>query len=203
MKLSLTTTRAGSLWNRLNLWPRLAIAVTLVFAALFALFSALALRAVDDSTDRIRSERLVIARMAARELDRLLQRTERQLTASVQIGAGGALTDEHVLAHVRLALGGAVLGVYSLDGAGNLVRADPPSATPPVGVKRVEFVRRVLATARPAISEPFLHVSGKAAVAIAVPAQPRAPVHSVLVGIIDMNGSDVVGPLEQIGRAHV
>mgnify|MGYP001561740492 CR=1 FL=1 len=59
-------------WQRLYLWPRLAIALSLGFLALFGVFSLLAMRAVNDSTQRILQERLVIAQMAARELDRVL-----------------------------------------------------------------------------------------------------------------------------------
>ena len=61
-------------WQRLNLWPRLVIGVTFVFLVLFGIFSLISLRAVSDSTDRILQERLVIAQMAAREIDRLVER---------------------------------------------------------------------------------------------------------------------------------
>ena len=191
----------GALWRRLTLWPRLAIAVTLGFAVLFALVSLIALRAVDESTDRILGERLVIAQTAARELDRVLERSTRQLTASTRFGPSGpALTDEHILAHVRLALGSTVLSVYFLDAHGRVVRQEPAGTAPPRGLERERYVRQVLATGRPAISDPFLHESGKPAVAIAVPAGGGKPVKSVLVGVLDMQAPDVVGVLSEAKR---
>ena len=193
--------RVGALWRRLTLWPRLVIAVTLGFGALFALVSLLALRAVDASTDRILRERLVVAQSAAAELDRALERSTRQLTASIQFGPPGrALSDEHILAHVRLALGSTVLSVYFLDGHGRVLRAEPPGTVPPGGVTQERFVRQVLATGRPAISDVFRHVSGKPAVAIAVPARKGTPVNSILVGVLDMQAPDVVGVLLQAPR---
>ena len=58
----------------MNLWPRLVLAVTLGFLLLFGIFSLLSLKAVDDSTSRILQKRLVIAQMAAREIDALVER---------------------------------------------------------------------------------------------------------------------------------
>jgi len=57
-------------WRRLNLWPRLAVTVTLGFVLLFGVFSLLALRAVSDSTNTALEERLVIAQMAGDLYDR-------------------------------------------------------------------------------------------------------------------------------------
>ena len=201
VRIGMSRVRVGARWQRLTLWPRLAIAVTLGFAVLFALVSLLALRAVDASTDRILRERLVVAQSAAAELDRALERSTRQLTASIQfVPPGGALSDEHILAHVRLALGSTVLSVYFLDGRGRVLRAEPAGTVPPGGVEQESFVRQVLATGRPAISDVFRHVSGKPAVAIAVPARNGTPVNSILVGVLDMQAPDVVGVLLQATR---
>ena len=200
VRIGTSRSSVGALWRRLTLWPRLAIAVTLGFAALFALVSLLALRAVDDSTDRIFSERLVVAQSAASELDRMLERSTRQLTASIQFGPPGrALSDEHILAHVRLALGGTVLSTYFLDRNGRVLRAEPAGTVPP-GLKHQRFVRQVLATGRPAISNVFRHASGKPAVAIAVPARNGTPVNSILVGVLDMQAPEVVGVLQEATR---
>ena len=71
--------RIRTLWERLSLWPRLVIAVTLGFGVLFAVFSVLAVRAVDSSTRRIVGERLVIAQMIAGEIDAVLDRSRHVL----------------------------------------------------------------------------------------------------------------------------
>ena len=47
-------------WSGLTLWPRLALGTTLAFALLFAGFSVVGIRAVDESTNRILQERLAI-----------------------------------------------------------------------------------------------------------------------------------------------
>ena len=202
VRIGTSRVSVGALWRRLTLWPRLAIAVTLGFGLLFALVSLLALRAVDDSTNRILGERLVIAQVAARELDRMLERSTRQLAASIAFASledeGG---DEHVLDHVRLALGDrTILGAYLLDGNGRVVRAEPAGTAPPDGTEQERVVRQVLATGRPAISDVFRHVSGKPAVAIAVPARSGMPVKSILVGVLDMQAPEVVGALLQATR---
>ncbi len=199
--IGMSRVSVGARWQRLTLWPRLAIAVTLGFGALFALVSLLALRAVDASTDRILRERLVVAQSAAAELDRALERSTRQLTASIQFGPPGrALSDEHILAHVRLALGSTVLSVFFLDGHGRVLWAEPAGTVPPGGVRQERFVRQVLATGRPAISDVFRHVSGKPAVAIAVPARNGTPVNSILVGVLDMQAPNIVGVLLEARR---
>lgn len=191
----------GALWRRLTLWPRLAIAVTLGFGLIFALVSLLALRAVDDSTNRILGERLVIAQVAARELDRMLERGTRQLAASIAFASpGDDGGDEHVLDHVRVALGDrTLLGAYLLDGNGRVVRSEPTGMAP-LGTEQERVVRQVRATGRPAISGVFRHGTGKPAVAIAVPARTGTPVNSILVGVLDMQAPEVVGALLQATR---
>ncbi len=58
-----------SLLRRVNLWPRLVVAVSVGFLALFAVLGLLTLRAVDDSREHILQERLLVAQMAVRQVD--------------------------------------------------------------------------------------------------------------------------------------
>lgn len=71
----------------MNLWPRLVLVVTLGFLLLFGIFSLLSLKAVDDSTSRILQERLVIAQMAAREVDALVERGFFELEKATEFAA--------------------------------------------------------------------------------------------------------------------
>ena len=68
-------------WRRLTLWPRLALTVTLGFLVLFAVFSVLAVRGVDASTNRILQERLVLSELLAQEFDRLVAHALFELAA--------------------------------------------------------------------------------------------------------------------------
>ena len=68
-------------WRRLNLWPRLALGVTLGFIVLFAGFSLVGIRAVNESTDRILQERLAITEMLAQNFDGLLAHAFSDLAA--------------------------------------------------------------------------------------------------------------------------
>ena len=63
----------------LGLWPRMTLAISLGFLALFVTFAILGERALQDSTDRLLKERLVIAQLAASRLDGLVQEAILQL----------------------------------------------------------------------------------------------------------------------------
>src|SRR3989304_9320006 len=73
----------GSWRVRLGLWPRIALAISLGFISLFAALAFLAERALEDSAERILEERLVIAQMAASQIDALLQEAVAELERDV------------------------------------------------------------------------------------------------------------------------
>ena len=183
-------------WRRLNLWPRLVITVTIGFVALFGVFSLLALRAVAESTDRILEERLVIVRMAAGELDRVIEGVFRELEASATFArfdpAGSSLVAESaVLDHTHRRLGDLSLGVYFLDAEGRLVR-QATGAWTSTAVSQAGLARRALATARRTVSAPFEGKNGRPAVALAVPiVDPGGSPRSVLVAILAADGAPV------------
>ena len=123
------------IWRRLNLWPRLAISATLGYLVVFGVFSVLSLRAVNESTDRILEERLVISQMAANEIGRLVGRGFAELEAASAFTpfdpSSPSLTEEHdVLAHAYGRAGALSLGVYFLDPAGTIVGAEPRDLAP-------------------------------------------------------------------------
>jgi signal transduction histidine kinase/HAMP domain-containing protein len=198
---------AANLWRKLHLWPRLVIAVTVVFVVLFGVFSLLALRAVDESTDQILSGRLVIAHMAASELDRVLQRAVGQLETSRSLArfepnASSQENESPLLTQAHRGLGRLSLGIYFLDAQGRLVVAEP-SRTARIGrtLSTTPYVRRVLATRRLTISAPFRTRSGKPAVAVAMPIlNPDGRLRSVLVEILDVSSVEVTGPLQEATR---
>lgn len=195
-------------WRRLNLWPRLAVTVTLGFVLLFGVFSLLALRAVSDSTDRTLRERLVIAEMAAGEENRLLERGFYELEKATQFAAfdprASSLTAEyHMLAHAYGRVGTLSLGVYFLDARGRLVLSQPPGKLPTgTDLAREPYVRRVRESRRRSASAPFRDpTTGRPAVALTVPIlNPDGSLRSLLVGLLDVSSADVLKPLEYAMR---
>ncbi|MBI4329303.1 MAG: GAF domain-containing protein, partial [Chloroflexi bacterium] len=192
-------------WQQLNLWPRLALAVTLGFLVLFGIFSLLSLQAVNDSTHRILQERLVIAQMAAQEIDRLVERGFYELEKATEFAAfdprSPSLADEyHMLAHAYGRVGTLSLGVYFLDAQGRVVLSEPPGKLPPgTDLSSEANIRDVKETKSRTVSDPFLDsTSGKPAVALTVPIlAPDGTLLSMLSGLIDVTSGEITGPLMQ------
>ena len=190
-------------WRRLNLWPRLVIAVTGGFLLLFAVFTLLALRAVEDSTDRILEERLVIAKMAARDIDRLLERGFYELEQATRFArfdpAAPSLSAEvHMLNHAYGRVGTLSLGVYFLDASGRIVLSQPPGKLQRgADLSRAPYVRQAIVTRQRTVSPPFRDPStGAPAVALTRPLLNRdGTVRSLLVGLLNVAGADVSKPL--------
>ncbi len=195
--------RILAFWRRLNLWPRLVLVVTGGFLLLFAVFTLLALRAVEDSTDRIQQERLVIAEMASREIDRLLERGFYELERATQFAAfdpaARSLSGEvHMLSHAYGRVGTLSLGVYFLDARGRVVLSQPPGKLPPgTDLSQEAYVRRALRTRRRTLSAPFRDSPTKApAVALTRPVlNADGTVRALLVGLMNVSKRDVLGPL--------
>lgn len=190
-------------WRRLNLWPRLAIAFTLGFVALFGVFSLLAMWAVRDSTERILQERLVIAQMAAREIDGLLERAFYELDKATGFAlfdpASPSLNEEyHMLAHAYGRIGALSLGVYFLDAQGKVVLSEPPGKlSKGVDMAGESHVKKALQTGERGVSSPFLDPSSnRPAVALTIPIlNADGSLRSILVGVVDVSSAGVLGPL--------
>jgi HAMP domain-containing protein len=187
----------------LNLWPRLIIAVTLGFLVLFGVFSLLAIRAVNDSTQRILDERLVIAQMAARELDRLVERAFYELEKATEFAEfdpeAPSLGEEyHMLAHAYGRVGALSLGVYFLDHQGRVVLSEPPEQSP-IGadLSGEAHVRQVMETGHRSVSYPFVEpATGRPAVALTIPVlNPNGTLRAMLSGLVDLSSPEVLGPL--------
>lgn len=194
--------RTTGYWRRLNLWPRLVIGVTVTFGAFFAVFSVFALQAIDDSTGRVLGERLVIARMAARELDRTLRREAQALSgpqAPARLAAAAPVPSTRVaLERARRSLASPSLALYLLraDGRTLAAAARAGDAAPLLRYGRLAIARR-----RMVVSQPFRDATGRAAIALAVPLfDAREQLRSVLVDVLDAGAPEFVAPLRQAMR---
>lgn len=185
-------------WRRLTLWPQLAIGVTLAFVALFAAFSVLALRAVDDSTNRIVRERLAIAEMLSQEFDHLLTHAFSQLSA-FHPGDSSTKEERLLLAEIFQRRAGEFETVSLLDRSGRVVISLGTSAPPPAGAK--PYVERVLTRRHRDISAPFRDARGRPVVALTVPVRGSGGrLRGVLVGTLDLAGPDVIDLLDTAKR---
>ena len=189
--------------RRLALWPRLAIAVTVGFLALFGIFSGFSLRAVQESTDRVLQERLVVTQMASAELDRLLGRAFYELEkatefASFEPSATSQAEEVHVLAHTFGRVGSFALGVYYLDPQGRVVLSEPPGKLPPdADLSAEDHIKRARETGRRSVSDPFVDTaSGRPAVALTIPLVRGGILTSMLSGLIDVGSAEFTAPLQ-------
>lgn len=186
--------RLPAFWRGLRLWPRLAIGATAGFLILFLGFSALALRAVDASTNRILHERLAITEELADDFDGLLEHRFADLVAFDARPAPPEV-QRRLLAEVYRASGGAFTSVSLLDRNGRTLEAFGPSASSATEhLTRTGYVGRALRTGTRAISPAFRDGRGRPIVALGVPVRVRGG-RGLLIGTLDLAGQDVVGRL--------
>jgi signal transduction histidine kinase len=191
--------------SRLNLWTRLVIGLTVGFALLFGVFSLVSLRVLDDSTQRILTERGVIAQMAARRYDELLTQEFYELDntttfAAFDPQAGDLSSEKHMLAQVYGAQTGFSLAVVFLDARGRVVLIQPDDGrTAGADYSIFPFVAETVKSGQRNISNPFWDPrTGKAAVALTIPILDRGGhLMSMLSGWIDLSSPLMLNTVEQ------
>src|SRR5581483_11385661 len=145
--------------QRVSLWPRLVISFTLGFCVLFAVFMVVTLHAVHASSSRIVRERLVIAEMAASNIEQLLEHVRVTLAAADR---------DRSPARAFEALAPTAVAVYEVDRRGRLSRSIPAHASTDAAlVTGRPFVERAATARRFAVSGPFRLADGRGAVAVA------------------------------------
>jgi signal transduction histidine kinase/HAMP domain-containing protein len=187
-------------WTRLTLWPRLAIGVTLGFVVLFAGFSILGIRAVDESTNRILQERLAITQMLARDFDGLLEHDFSDLAALGPDGVSSRLR-RPLLAQIYEHGHGEFSTVALLDPSGRVLVSlgqdmPPPGAT----LAGTPYAAAAAATGKRAVSKPYRDARGRPVVALAVPIHAGGALTAVVVGTLDLTGPAVMQRLDAARR---
>ncbi len=191
--------------SRLNLWTRLVIGLTVGFAMLFGVFSLVSLRVLDDSTQRILTEREVIAQMAARRYDELLIQGFNELDKATTFAAfdphaTDLSNEKHILAHTYGRLGSFSLGVVFLDARGRVVLSEPDDGPTVVAdYSTFPFIAQVIHTGQRNISDPFHDPrTGRHAVALTIPILDRdRRLTSMLSGWIDLSSPVMLTAVEQ------
>lgn len=186
-----------SLLRGINLWPRLVIAVSVGFLALFAVLSLLTLRVVEDSTDRILHERLVTAQMAASEIDGILERAFSELER-VAPEVEAANSPEEIQAAAQERVGALLYRLYVLDAQGRVAASYPGSRdVTGADLSREPYVRQVMESGAKSVSSPFVDsLTSKPAVAVAAPiANEQGKLTFVLTGFIDLSRPEFARPL--------
>lgn len=190
---------------RLNLWTRLVLVLTIGFALLFGVFSLVSLRVLDDSTQRILTEREVIAEMAAQRYDELLMQAFDELEnapsfAALDPEAANPTQEKLILSHLYGPQSIFSLAAVLLNPQGRVVLIKPDDGHT-VGADYSIFPSIALAmqTGKRSISDPFRDPrSGKAAVALTIPILNRdGHILSLLSGWIDLSSPMMLTAVEQ------
>ena len=191
----------SALWDRFGLFPRLAGMVAIGFLLIFSTLAVFGLRALDASTNRILEERMVLAEMAAGQIEGLVLQAfdgllQTAAFAPFDPAAQGLTEEEHLLAHTYGGIGSLTLGAYFLDHRGRVVLAEPQGIASAEGLQAIRS-----SLAQPGdrfVSQPFAEPStGHPAVAMTVALRDReGQVISYLGGLIDLYGPAITGPLE-------
>ncbi len=188
----------GRWLRRVNLWPRLVIGVSLGFLALLVVVGLLILRIVEDSRNRILDERLVIAEMAARQVDGLLGHNFSELEGTgLDMQAGGPSTSLTQFAQKARELlqdsDDTWLGMY-LVGSSGLVMAAAPEGRASASFGTSAGAQPTFVAGQRSVSQPYADaLTGRPAALLVVPVPGASGVN--LAGVIDLSRADLLGPL--------
>lgn len=193
------------LTSRLNLWTRLALGLTAGFAILFGIFSLVSLRVLDDSTQRILSERKIIAQITARRYDELLTQAFSELNNATTFApfdprAVDLSSEKQMLAHMYGPQTGFWLAVVFLDAQGRVVVIQPDDGkTVGADYSIFPFVAGMVKSKQRNISNPFGEPrTGKPVVALTLPILDRdGHLMSMLSGWIDLSSPLILNAVEQ------
>lgn len=190
--------------TRLDLWPRMAVAISLGFISLFVAFSFLSERALQDSINTILEERLAITQLVADQIDTLLANAIielQQANVFVTVDENGAinLPDMEILAQNYGRIGLFADGIVLINKAGRVVGSYPPDLyIPDTNLSLEVHIHDTLTTQAPTIADPFLHPLNKHPVtAVTVPLTHNDEMIGLLSGFISLDGRGVIMPLNR------
>lgn len=182
----------------------MAFAVSVGFLGLFGAFSILGERALQEGSDRLLEEQLVIAQMAAAQIDLFLQQSLSELDQARRFAdfdpRGASMAEElHVLAHTYGRVEMFAPGVAFLDSEGVVVLSEPADLYPAGSdLSGLPHVAEALETQESTISTPFRSpLTDRPVAAVTVPIFEGTELLGLLSGLIDLRGPAVIDPLER------
>lgn len=182
---------------QLGLAQRATAVVSVGFLALYVSIGALGERAVQDSSSRLREERLVIAELSAGQIDRLLLRAIvelDQVQRMADLGARGDLEGlSTLLADAHKWLSTFSGGFFLIDSSDRVVVSQPPGRRPPVlPLMSVGLSSGATANGGARLSEPFLDSeTNRPTVAVFAPIQRDGQLYGLLVGQVALDREDI------------
>lgn len=192
--------RLKSCVDRLGLWPRMTLAISLGFCILFLVFSLMAEWVLRDSIERILEERLVIAEITANQIDGVLDeamleviQAEQFLSPTVEMKPQASL-----LAYEPVDPGEE--GIPVSQPVGILIR--PPVYY--VSIAGIYNNLEIMASAqsqKPFISSPFIEPEiNRPVVAIIMPVTRQGRLVGTIVGLVDLQSQAIMDPLQKAAR---
>ncbi len=194
-------------WWGLGLWPRAALVLSAGVLVLFGTFTALGEWSLEGSSQRIREERLIIAQMVARQVDGVLRRALFELDQAQRLAdfdpAIPDRTDKARTLAQTYVQSNIFVAILFLDTQERVVLAHP-SADYPAGtdLSHNPYITQAVQAHLGSVSQPFLDQSGHPVTAVTVPL-PGADgkLRGMLVGLVAMDGPEIMAPLQQAVRS--
>ena len=190
--------------NQLNLWPRMALSISIGFVFLLLAFWFLGERALRESSDRILEERLAITQVVANQIDNRLVQAKRELEESSKLAPfdpqNSDLTAEmEVMAAMFTHSSYFSYGVLFTDSAGKSLLSYPQVWWPPgTELATHSFVAAALSSHSPTYSDPFVLPDETSPVlALAQPVIRDDQFLGLLIGLMELSNSSISEPLEE------
>jgi signal transduction histidine kinase len=190
----------------LGLWPRMALTISGTFLALFVAFSLLGERAMRESNDRLLRERLVIAQMAAHQINTWLTQeqselVQAQLVSHFDLNAPDFPEKAAALAHSFTQLNEFTPGFFFSNTQGQVVFAHPASLyAPGTDLSALPHIQQAIDQQIDTLSEPFYSPLGHPVTAVTIPLFTGNQLTGYLTGLLDMNEACVLSALEQASK---
>lgn len=187
--------------TKLGLWPRMALSISAGFIILLLAFAFLGERILQDSIYRLQDERLVIAQMAAGQIDDLLEREFfflEQIVRDAQLEPNSSMLAS-VAARMEIE---SELAMFSpdlvlVDAKGQVVSSRPANLySAGSDLSSLPQIVQALALEQTTISEPFLDpIDGQPVVAITMPFFENNSLQGLLISQVSLTGEDIMMPL--------
>ena len=193
--------------NKLGLWPRTALGVSVGFLFLLLAFLLLGESILRETTDRLLQEQLGIARIVAGQIDGVIAQALTELETAQNFAdfnpADPDLSAEvHVLSHTFGQIGTFATGIVFLDNQGGIILTSPPNLYSNVtDLNDLAHISEALTSQAVVISEPFLSpLDSRPVAALTIPLKKEDQLEGLLSGLIDLQGELIVSSLNQAGE---